>query len=222
MKRFLPILLLVSSCGGCKDPDQTPTCTTDTDCRMGERCTMDGKCVVGAECVNDQECVANDPRKQCNLETFACELREGFGDECDAARPCPFGKFCSTLLGLCLDSGTSRDCTRRAQCPTNQICDRAANKCIPDPGCYGDQFCETGELCDLVTHDCRTLAVECTSCILTGTCEGGLLCFVDTKECLASAQDAACGEGETCDPLGRCVQCTNSDQCGPGLFCNVA
>jgi hypothetical protein len=195
---------------------------TDQDCRMGERCTMEGLCVVGAECVNDQECVATDPRKQCNLESFACEFREGFGDECDATRPCQFGTFCSTLLGLCLDSASSRDCTRRAQCPTNQICDRTANKCIPDPGCYGDQFCETGEVCDLVAHRCRALSVECTSCILTGTCEGGALCFADTKECLTSEAEAACGTGETCDPLGRCVQCTNSDQCGTGLFCNVA
>ncbi len=220
MKRLL-FCLLFTACD-CNGGMTTPPCTMDADCRMGERCTMDGTCVVGAECVNDQECVTQDPRKTCNLETFACDFREGFGDACDAARPCPFGEFCSTLLGLCLDNASSRDCTRRAQCPINQICDRQADKCIPDPGCYGDAFCETGETCDLVNHDCRALSIECTSCVLTGTCEGTALCYVDTKECLTGDQEAACTEGETCDPLGRCVQCANSTECGPGLFCNVS
>lgn len=183
---------------------------------------MEGACVVGAECVDDQECVDADPRKTCNLETFTCDFREGFGDECDATHPCPFGEFCSTLLGRCLEAGSSRDCTRRAQCPSNQICDRQANKCIPDPGCYGDQFCEDGEICDLVNHTCRALAVECVSCAVTGSCDGDALCAVETKECLSGNAEPVCRQGEECDPLGRCVQCTTSDQCGPGLFCNVA
>ena len=215
-------VLILSGCGGCDDPKTEPTCELDDDCREGERCTMEGKCVVGAECVRDQDCVDSDPRKQCNLETFVCDFRDGFADECDSSRPCPFGAFCSTLLGKCLDAATSKDCIRRSQCPANQICDRQANKCIPDPGCYGDQFCEEGEICDLVNHTCRTLAVECTSCAATGTCDGGGLCSVDTKECLAGADEPACQSGEQCDFLGRCVQCTNSTECGPGTFCNVS
>jgi hypothetical protein len=216
----LSLMFGLAGCGGCDDPPP-PLCTTDQDCRMGERCTAEGTCVVGAECVAEQECVAKDPRKTCNLETFTCEFRDGFADECDVTRPCPFGQFCSNLLGRCLDAASSRDCTRRSQCPTGQICDRQANKCIPDPGCFGDAFCEDGEICDVVNHVCRALAIECTSCILTNTCEGGALCAIDTKECVG-AGEPACQTGEQCDPLGRCVQCTSSMQCGPGLFCNVA
>lgn len=210
-----------ASCKGAPEPE--PPCTEDAHCREGERCTTEGQCVVGAECVRDEDCTAEDPRKLCNLTAFTCDFRDGFGDECDATRPCPFGEFCSTLLGRCLDAASARDCVRRSQCPANQICDREANKCIPDVGCWGDEFCEAGELCDLVNRTCRTLAIECTSCALTGSCDSGSsLCFVDTKECLAPGQEPACRSGESCDPLGRCVQCTNSSQCGPGLFCNVA
>ena len=113
--------------------------------------------------------------------------------------------------------------TRRSQCPTNQICDRRANKCIENPGCFSDEFCEAGEICDVVNRVCRTLSVECASCILgADQCTGSTFCFENTKECLPSGVEATCRPGEKCDPLGRCVQCTDSGECGPGLFCNTA
>ena len=147
-------------------------------------------------------------------------FREGFADECGAGRPCPFGEFCSTLLGRCLVSDEARDCTRRSQCPTGQICDRTANKCIPDLGCFGDQFCEGEEICDLVNRTCRTVTTDCISCFGTGTCDVGL-CTTETSECVVD-DTPVCGAGEVCDPLGRCVQCTRTEDCGPGLFCNVS
>lgn len=221
-KLLLALGLMAAVACDCGDEPPTAQCMTDMDCREGERCTPDMVCVVGVECVADEECTAEDQRKQCNLETFMCEFREGFADDCDGTRPCPFGQFCSELLGRCFDATTSRDCVRRAQCPANQICDRKANKCIPDPGCYGDEFCEDGEFCDLVNRTCRAVAVECTSCALDGMCPGSDLCFTETSECLISIDARACNDGETCDPLGRCVQCTSSAECGPGLFCNVS
>lgn len=221
----LPLALLAfGALVGCSDdPPEVPLCTSDAECRTGERCAPDGQCVFGAECVVDQECIDADARTTCDLEAFECVFREGFGDECDASRPCAFGQFCSELLGRCLDANSARDCVRRSQCPANQICDRNANKCIPDPGCYSDAFCEDGEVCDLVNQVCRSVALECSSCFGTGTCEvAGDLCFVDTQECLPSGAQPECNPGELCDPLGRCVQCTRSADCGPGLFCNVA
>lgn len=225
ISRLLPLLALtLSLTAGCSDdPVEVPPCVTDDDCRTGERCAPDGQCIFGAECVIEDECVANDPRTTCNLTTFMCDFREGFGDECDPARPCPFGQFCSNLLGLCLDAASSRDCVRRSQCPANQICDRDANKCILDPGCYGEAFCEDGEICDIVNRTCRGVAMECTACNSEGRCiEEGELCFVETEECLRSSEEPSCRMGEFCDPLGRCVQCSRSADCGPGLFCNVS
>ncbi len=221
LSTLLALPFFACDCGG---ETMTPTCMTDTDCREGERCVMGEtmlECRVGIECVADEEC--GDPRRACDLATFTCGFIEPFADECDPTRPCPFGQFCSQLLGRCLDAGAARDCTRRAQCPTGQICDQSANKCIPDPGCYGDDFCEDGEVCDLVNRVCRSVAVECVSCALTQSCESSIaLCMVDTFECLGNGEEAACQQGETCDPLGRCVQCRSSADCGPGLFCNVA
>jgi hypothetical protein len=216
-------ILFVTLFSACGDDDQPPppaTCTKPEDCPMGQQCAPDGKCVAGAECVSDEPCVAQDPRKVCNLQTLKCELRPGFGDECDEDRPCAFGQFCSQLLGRCLDSGAARDCTRRGQCPAGQTCDKSANKCVQDLGCFGVEYCEEGELCDLVTHTCRQVSIECTRCTAEGACSGGARCVMESRECVPPGADEACRTGELCDPLGRCVQCINSDQCGPGTFCN--
>ena len=111
---WLSALLLLAAGSACSGSGGDPApCMGDEDCRMGERCVPDGTCVFGAECVNDMECT--DPRTECS-EEFACTFREGFGDECGAGRPCPFGSFCSELLGLCQDAASARDCTRRSQC----------------------------------------------------------------------------------------------------------
>ncbi len=232
-RRLLPLLelrgakwlgaLIALILVGCPDDPEPPPppCMTHADCAGEQMCTMDGQCVDGAECTIDTDC--GDPRRFCNQETFECNHHEGFADECDAARPCAFGQFCSTLLGRCLDATGARDCIRRSQCPAAQICDRNSNKCVPDPGCYGNQFCDDGEICDLDNNVCRALAVECTPCRgAMMTCEGGALCHVDTKECVQGGADPTCSTGEFCDPLGRCVQCTTNAQCGPGLYCNVA
>ena len=204
----------------CSDGSGSSVCRSDNDCASGQRCAPDGRCIIGAECTASAECEATDPRTFCSLDTFTCEFREGFADECDTSRPCPFGNFCSTLLGRCFDADGSRDCTRRSQCPTGQICDLTANKCIPDLGCFGDEFCEGEEICDLVNRTCRAVTTECVSCFGTNMCDTGL-CTVDTSECVVDDQPV-CAAGEICDPLGRCVQCTRSEDCGPGLFCNTS
>src|SRR5262249_50031536 len=156
------------SCGS----DGPKKCMGPSDCKANELCAADGRCVPGAECVDDTPCVAQDQRKKCDLTTFTCVFRDGFSDECSDTKPCAFGQFCSTLLGRCLDAASSCDCVRRGQCPSGQTCDRRANKCIPDLGCYGDDFCEAGELCDLVNHVCRAIPMECATCFSTGTCTG--------------------------------------------------
>lgn len=219
------LLLALLALGGCNKGGGGPTppepCHSNEDCAADQVCGPDGACVM-AECLDDAACIAKDPRKQCQLGTKTCVFREGFADECDAARPCDFGKFCSTLLGRCLDAAAAKDCTRRAQCPAGQFCDRGANKCIPETGCYGDAFCEDEEICDLMNHTCHQLSTQCTRCSAENRCEAGSTCDVAKKECVASGTMAACRTGEFCDPLSRCVQCINDDQCGMGTFCNVS
>lgn len=225
-RSWLPLafLLGLAALPACKKSDGTTPpapCMSKADCQNDQICGPDGACTDG-ECKDDAACVAKDPRKTCHVDTRTCVFRDGFGDECDAMRPCDFGKFCSTLLGKCLDAAAAKDCTRRAQCPAGQICDQNANKCIVDTGCYGDAFCEDMEICDLVNHTCHQVSTQCSRCAADNTCTGGATCDIAKKECVAPGTMAACRMGEFCDPLSRCVQCINDDQCGMGTYCNVA
>ncbi|MBI2376093.1 MAG: PPC domain-containing protein [Deltaproteobacteria bacterium] len=217
--RLAPIVLLFCFAFACGEDPPAPAkeCTRTADCGDGRVCAADGTCIANAECGTDLDC---EPRRACDAATHACHPRPGFGDDCDATRPCPFGQFCSTLLGLCLESSASRDCTRRSECPAQQICDREATKCVVVNGCYGDDFCEAGEVCDLIAKTCRAAATACVPC-QRGSCMTGS-CLTDSTECVLEGARASCREGERCDPLGRCVQCTRTADCGPGLYCNAA
>lgn len=221
--RLSAALLIALAAVACADDPVPPApgCERREDCEMGQICAPDKTCRA-AECGVDDDCIAADPKKICQLSTLTCVLRPPFADECDSERPCPFGEFCSTLIGDCRTSSTAADCTRRGQCPAGQTCDRGANKCIPDPGCYGDEFCEEGELCDLVNHECTQPSTQCARCSPENTCPGTATCDLAKRECVAVGEEAECRTGEFCDPLLRCVQCINDDQCGPGTFCNAS
>jgi hypothetical protein len=230
--RSLALLLLFAlPFAGCSCGSHDHACQKDTDCKAGQKCVPTkvsdsgamgpNVCITGAECGSDSDCTAMDQRKECDNTTHKCIFRPGFANDCDETRPCPFGQFCSTLIGKCFVSSMSRDCTRRAQCPQGQMCDTVADKCVPDLGCYGDNFCEQGERCDLTNHLCVQNAVDCTSC-MGGPCPNASQTCADDKECLAAGQMPACHTGEKCNPLGRCVQCLSNDQCGMGLFCNLS
>lgn len=219
MFRRSTVLTLLLALAACSDDGGNggEACTSDAACAPGERC-VEGACVSATTCISDAEC--GDPKRQC-LEG-ECQLRPGFGDACDAERPCEFGDFCSELLGLCLDASTARDCVRRSQCPSGQICDASANKCIPNPGCFGPAYCEPGETCDPVTRSCEVdVSRPCVACNADGACDGGLTCDDASSACVAPAEDTPCLAGEFCSVFGSCVECESNADCGDNLFCNV-
>jgi len=221
MKRLLLLGLTLAACSKEPVPPPTPECDVNVDCGENMVCAPDQTCQMG-ECSADADCIAKDPRKICVPGTLSCIFTPPFSDECDNTRPCVFGEFCSTLLGSCHTSSTAADCTRRGQCPAGQTCDKDANKCVADPGCYGDRFCEESEICDLMNHECTQVSIECARCTSEGACNGNAVCNSLSRECVAPGNEASCRTGEQCDPLRRCVQCLNDDQCGPGTFCNAA
>jgi len=207
----------------CSDDGSGPAgptaCMDDTDCPEGERCA-DGTCVPESSCTREEDCA--DPKRTCNVDTGECVLRPGFADECDDERPCPFGDFCSELLGRCLDTGSARDCVRRSQCPQGQICDREAGKCISNPGCFGPAYCEPGETCDPVSRTCEVdVSRPCEPCDAEAQCEGALVCDETSQACVSSGEDSPCLAGEFCGILGACVECQTNADCGDNLFCNA-
>lgn len=223
---------IVASCG---DDDVRRQCTTTHDCPDGTVCDPAvGQC-TGDACVTDPDCAAQDVRQRCDSSTRTCVFRDGFADDCDALRPCDLGQFCSTLLGQCLETASAVDCTRRSQCPSGQICDHAASKCVALPtGCLSDLYCEPGEMCDTINATCEVVVDECTACTGsrasnadtssdTDVCPSETHCDEATLACVPDDDTVAgpCRTGERCVG-GRCIQCVADSECGPGLFCNTS
>lgn len=171
-------------------------------CLPDETC-KEGLCVPLERCEADEDCPSLAFR--CVFPAQFCELRPGFGEECSDTEgiPCLAGQFCA--LGRCRDVEASRECGDRLDCAPGFICDQVHFFCIEDAPCtYADQgFPEAA--CNPNTETCNADLGGCVSeCIeqcdpLADDCPGTLRC------------NAACA----------CVTCLTSDDCGPGLICNV-
>lgn len=214
-----PVFALAMAAFGCDDgSDEGPgaLCTTSLDCGQQEIC-RDGTCEF-VPCSGDASC--GEAKLRC-AEDGLCVLRDGFADACDAERPCPFGQFCSTLLGRCFDASSSRTCDRRSDCPDGQLCDREAAQCVPDLGCFGPEFCDPDELCNPLSRECEIDdRVLCTPCRDDGACEG-VSCDEEQRACVENGESGPCPTGTRCSPAGQCVQCQVDADCGEGLVCNT-
>lgn len=205
--RVFPVALAcaafaLSSCS-CEQralPDPPPECDAEGNgCLSDEQC-VHGKCVPMDACEDDSDCPSSAWR--CVFPTQICELRPGFGEECQAPTDCPPSHFCA--LGVCRDLETARPCSRRSDCALGQACDRVSFLCIPEGPCtlaeeYPELECDPGEVCEAFSGRC---SLECQ------------------EECTPETELEDCGAGYRCDGACRCVQCLTDDDCGPGLVCN--
>ncbi len=132
------------------------------------------------------------------------------GPECLEDGECGTGEVCSR--GTCYNAASRDECTASHQCRGGERCDVQKNICVDDVG--GCKFCECyPELCCDETERCDTTVVEIGRCVSNQV----------QDECMS---DSDCFENELtrgrpfCSELNRCIQCRESADCGPGLFCN--
>jgi len=217
---FLIALSACTSDGPVDDVDAggITGCETHAECGDGYVCAG-GSCVIG-ECVAAVQdlCASPDadpdevlpycckPWQTCNFDRTCVNSPDFVGDQCEVDADCPnIGQFCSGAN--CYDAAGRTPCTADFQCAADERCDRDVALCVPDlGGCtfcsetFPELCCETGAVCDEETRFCIDIAgAECTTA-------------TETEDCLPN---------QHCDPFGRCVQCENDDECGPGTLCNV-
>lgn len=162
-------------------------CTADEDCGEGLVCSASGTCV---QCRGDGDCGR---AQRCDSSTLACVFRDGWGDECTVHDDCPASMFC--VQGLCTPSELVVYCGGLGQCPEGMRCNRPLQVCEEDLGCFSNDDCLEGEVCNPGT----------------GACE---------PSCTEENEIEVCQAGERCLE-GRCVECAQDDDCGPGLVCNT-
>jgi hypothetical protein len=192
-------------CGAPVLPEPPAQCSvvTGLGCLPDETCSG-GVCVPLERCEEDEDCPSIAFR--CVFPAQFCELRPGFGEECSDAEgiPCDFGQFCA--LGRCRDSAGARECNTRLDCFAGFGCDQVHGFCIEEAPCtFADQgLPETA--CNPQTETCNAELGVCISECLE-QCEPG--------------DDSSCPSNLRCNAACTCVSCLSSDDCGPGLICNV-
>jgi len=164
-----------------------------------EGCTADADCPEGQLCADTGVCVeclgdGDCGRAQrCDSSTLSCVFRDGWGADCTVHDDCPLGRFC--VQGMCMPGELTTRCGALGQCPEGQRCNRPLNVCEEDLGCFDDGDCLETEVCNPGT----------------GTCE--LRCTEETELDVCQAREQCVN--------GRCVECVENEDCGPGLVCNV-
>jgi hypothetical protein len=211
---------------------------TAPTCADTVACTRD-LCDEGADrCRNladDTLCSAN----------FSCDAAAGCVPECATDGECDDGLFCNgaerCASNACV-AGTPPSCGDTTACTTD-LCDETANVCrsVPNdaacasnetcvagtgcvPECTGSSDCDDGLFCNgaetCVSGGCAPGTAP--SCGDTTACTTDL-CDETANLCRNVPNDAACAANETCVAGTGCVpECTGSDDCDDGLFCNGA
>lgn len=198
----LALLILASmGCGHGKAKVPAPECLQRADCPggvAGGQLCVEGKCTG---CTRSRECRLTE---LCDPVQRLCTSRACFGDECAAHADCKLGAYC--VQGLCLDPAqpravggqtcSARVCGSARDCNAGERCNGRTFVCEQDLGCLAGSPCAAGQVCNPVTS----------------VCEQG---------CTAETAAQACGALVPCIS-GRCVQCAQDRDCGPGLVCDVA
>jgi len=177
----------------------TPECETRADCDGGVAGGLVCTGGVCAGCTSSSQCRLIEA---CDPVQRRCTLLPCFGNECTQHSDCALGDYC--VQGLCLAPG-----------PAN------AEGCAVLL-CGSDKDCNSGQRCNPKTFVCE----EDLGCDpVLAPCASGQVCNTATGACVPGCTTAT--EAQVCGPLvscigGRCVQCAQDSDCGPGLTCDTA
>ena len=233
MRFSVVVVAVVSalSCACLKLPDAPKQCdATGAGCLSDEVC-QDFLCIPRPKCAVDADC--GDAAFQCALPAQVCQLREGFGKECqNPDAPCDQSHFCA--LGIChaRDDGSARVCSRETDCRPGQKCSGFPDFfCIPDCDCnlaatgFPECACDQGEQCDAVSGRCALPCEIPAACTSDGECTGSDRCNGSCR-CVQCITDDDCGAGLICDArAGRCISvnaCFADTDCSPPLICGAS
>ena len=206
-------------------------CENNDECGAGNLCiggtcliaqcdpTIEGQC--GVDAVEDRDPTCCRVFENCNPITFKCardQNAEGIGcpdtePDCIACVESPdcfaeltFASFCSG--GRCFATAGRTSCSQDFQCAEGERCDRTEFFCVADAGgcrfCgpdFPELCCANGQACDQAANVCIDLGAA--------------------NECTVETVLDDCRASELCDGVGRCVQCIEDDNCGPGTNCEV-
>ncbi|MEM6730858.1 MAG: hypothetical protein AAF658_04845 [Myxococcota bacterium] len=119
--------------------------------------------------------------------------------------------------GACSSSGVDNTCSSDIECPTGNSCVNAL--CVPtDLSCSATNPCPSGQSCcggTCTTTSCCSFDQDCAN----GWCSDGICIDGARPQCSANMP---CDSGNCLEIVGRCVECTGSNDCLDGRVCTLA
>ncbi len=219
-------------------------CRTNTTCEEGTTCDQssgycvpedcrDGThCPTGTSCnAETGECVPNDCREpggycpegtSCSYVTGLCVVDGGGDDGCQSDYDCPLGYVCNPYTGICEEDTSTTDCREDPSiCSEGYVCNQTTGFCEYDWGCFSDDDCPTGQVCDRWTGECVTGTSRCSD---DSDCDPGEAC--DWFEGTCSWQQCnTCRSFSDCEGSFDCVNgyclddCSSNSDCPSGHTC---
>lgn len=212
----------------CPNPPCEAKCTTDADCKDAAKSKCDTQRGVCVGCLQDGDCSTG---QTCQQGTCT-----GAEDRCKGVT-CPTGEVCDPASGKCVGSCPDNLCKDSLCCSESGQCLACGKKqtcepCQDHPECGAEQRCTTlgtgNKACvPLCSNDQCPKDFSCLSlgtklgklCIPDGTCKPidrceNVTCNDGKKCCPTTGKCQFCCADEECPPNQRCIQKTDSGQCG--------
>lgn len=234
----LSVSLAIAGCGGSSGGDEDGGVTADTGTVDGGR--RDGDvdsstddagppaeecpdgCLVGGTCFPDGVLNPTNLCQICDAALAPTGFSPNDGGLCDDGVFCTTNDACSA--GAC--AGTPRVCDDGIACNGVAMCTEGSSACEA-----GTSTCALGQICDALSGAC---VLECTGCLIAGTCYGDRqlnalnpcqVCSVASSRTGWSANDgASCDDGLFCTIGDVCAASACSGDtaraCDDGVACD--
>mgnify|MGYP000038259641 CR=1 FL=1 len=207
--------------GSCIECVDNQTSAQDAGC-LADNAVCDADASNGPTCVvceDDQEPGQTD--FGCDANTPACLAGDGTAScvECIENADCAEGYSCdvdNNICVICLDSAPNneQDFACSEETPVCLEGDEMS-RCVE---CGEDSHCGEGSYCELGTN-------TCVECLIGAHCEDMNSCTVDRcidNTCTFDPNPVGelCGDNNTCDGAGMCIECVDDAQPGQDSGCD--
>jgi hypothetical protein len=223
--------------------EPAPDCFVDEDCDDGLFCNgaewcQGGQCRSGTiiDCDDGVACTVD----SCNEATDSCDNTPNH-TVCDDGLYCNGTEACGAAgceSGAAVDCNDGVPCTLDSCNESSDSCDNTPNHMVCDDGLYcngveacGSGGCESGTAVDCddgvacTVDSCNESSDGCDNTPNHMVCDDGLYCN-GAETCGSGGCDPgtppSCPGGQCSEPLDRCVECLQDEDCAPGELCNAS
>jgi len=214
------------------------TCTSNSQCEVGEICTLEGACVTspgggpGKDVSNDTSDVVDSSSPDVEPSDVAADTSVPDTSVADTAvdtgpdttLPQHPDEVCHTNAdcgrdGTCVNGGCYFACDALGKCPPGQGCESGQCRPLeaPENQCTFNGECGTNHAC--LDGTCFQRCAETLDCPAHTRCSNQR-CVASTLPVIQCSGPGSCDAGKSCVD-GKCLSACQNQTCADGFACNL-